>query len=99
MTSPAAGVDRLLIVGVDTHADVVHTAAAVAALGRLLDIVSIPTTPAGYDHLVTWASRHRQIQRVGVEGTGSYGGLTRGSKFPPRHGLYPRCASGRGPNS
>jgi transposase len=62
---------------VDTHADV-HVAALVDQLGRLLGTVSVPTTPDGYQQLVTWAVRHGKVQRAGVEGTGCYGaGLAR----------------------
>jgi len=33
-----------------------------------------PTTAAGYRALLTWLRGHGQLERVGVEGTGSYGG-------------------------
>jgi transposase len=77
LAAGAGGEEPALVVGVDTHADV-HVAACVDQLGRLLGTISIPTTPAGYDQLLTWAACFGRIQRVGVEGTGSYGaGLSR----------------------
>ena len=69
--------DRLVTLGVDTHLDV-HVAAALDERGRLLDTISLPTTAAGYRALLDWAAGFGTIERVGVEGTGSYGaGLTR----------------------
>jgi transposase len=62
---------------VDTHAEV-HVAAAVDHLGRLLGTHSVPTMPAGYAALLTWAGRFGMLGPVGIEGTGSYGaGLAR----------------------
>lgn len=73
MTEP----DVLVTVGVDTHADV-HVAAALDGLGRIIDTTAVPTTPAGYAQLLEWASDYGVIDRVGIEGTGSYGaGLAR----------------------
>jgi transposase len=60
--------DRLVTLGVDTHA---HTAAALDERGQLLDSISLPTTPAGYQALLDWAAEFGSIDRVGVEGTGS----------------------------
>jgi transposase len=66
MPAPAVPVT----VGVDTHLDV-HVAAVVDQAGRLLDT-------RGYVGLVTWAERFGPVQRVGIEGTGTYGaGLAR----------------------
>jgi transposase len=63
--------------GVDTHADV-HVGVALDHLGRRLGTHAIPTTPAGYAELVTWARAFGPLERVGLEGTGSYGaGLAR----------------------
>jgi transposase len=73
LPDPAA----LVTLGVDTHADT-HVAAALDHAGRLLGTRTIPTTPAGYGALLAWASTLGAVDRVGVEGTGSYGaGLTR----------------------
>ena len=63
--------------GVDTHGRT-HHAAVVDALGRHLGDREFPTTPAGYRALTVWLGGHGHLERVGVEGTGSYGAaLTR----------------------
>jgi transposase len=67
----------LITVGVDTHADS-HVAVALDQLGRLVGTRTIPTTPVGYAALLDWATTLGRVDRIGVEGTGSYGaGLTR----------------------
>jgi transposase len=64
-------------IGVDTHEDV-HVAVALDQLGRWLGELSIPTHPGGYKRLIDWASEFGVIDRLGVEGTGSWGaGLSR----------------------
>jgi transposase len=64
-------------IGVDTHEDV-HVAVALDQLGRWLGELSIPTHTGGYKRLVDWASEFGVIDRLGVEGTGSWGaGLSR----------------------
>lgn len=64
-------------VGVDTHAEQ-HVAAALDQRGRRLGSCVIPATPAGYATLLAWASAYGAIERVGLEGSGSYGaGLAR----------------------
>jgi transposase len=61
---------------VDTHANT-HIAAALDHAGRLLGTRMILTAAAGYAALLAWASTLGSVDRVGVEGTGSYGaGLT-----------------------
>ena len=73
-----------VIGGVDTHADS-HTAAAVDQLGRPLGHATFPATPTGYQQLLDWLHGHGPLERVGVEGTGSYGaGIARHLR---RHGL------------
>jgi transposase len=68
---------RLVVGGVDTHADV-HVAAALDGVGGLLGVESFPTTPAGHGELHGWLCRFGIVSRVGVEGTGAYGaGLAR----------------------
>jgi transposase len=63
--------------GVDTHKDV-HAAAALSETGRLLGTAEFPTTPAGYRRLLAWLRGFGPVERVGIEGTGSYGaGLCR----------------------
>jgi transposase len=75
MTSPPA--TRVITIGVDSHKDT-HVAAAVDQLGRILATTSIPTTPHGFVQLQRWAERLGQVDRFGVEGTGSFAaGLTR----------------------
>jgi transposase len=59
--------------GVDTH-EQTHVAVALDQLGRRLGELSIPTNPAGYARLVDWASAYGVIDKVGVEGTSSWGG-------------------------
>lgn len=58
--------------GVDTHQDL-HLAAALDALGRVLGTASFSTTPVGYRGLLSWLRQHGRVDKVGVEGTGSYG--------------------------
>lgn len=66
-----------ITVGVDTHADL-HVGVALDQFGRRLGTRSVPTTPAGFAELVTWASGLGVLERCGIEGTGSYGaGLAR----------------------
>ena len=63
--------------GVDTHLDI-HVAAALNQLGALLETQSFPATAAGYRQLLRWLRGFGEVERIGVEGTGSYGaGLTR----------------------
>jgi transposase len=61
-----------VIGGVDTHLDV-HVAAALDHLGGVLGTASFPTTSVGYEQLLEWLQKHGPIERIGVEGTGSYG--------------------------
>lgn len=70
--------ERIVVTGgVDTHQDQ-HVAAALDQLGRILGTQSFPTTIAGYRQLLRWLSAFGELDKVGVEGTGSYGtGLTR----------------------
>jgi transposase len=58
--------------GVDTHLDA-HVAAALDERGGLLGVESFPTTASGYRDLLAWLRAFGPIERVGVEGTGSYG--------------------------
>jgi transposase len=61
----------LVTLGVDTHAEI-HVAAALDHLGRELGTLSIATTVAGFRELIAWASEFGVIDRIGVEGTGSW---------------------------
>lgn len=63
--------------GVDTHLDV-HVAAALDGIGGLLGVASFPASEAGYRALLEWLGGFGEVDKVGVEGTGSYGaGLAR----------------------
>src|SRR5680860_1593066 len=64
--------ERLVTLGIDTHADI-HVAVALDHLGGRLGAIEIPTTRAGFGQLLEWASEFGVIDRVGIEGTGSYG--------------------------
>jgi transposase len=71
-------------VGVDTHLDQ-HMAAVVDQAGRLCGTQGFAASTRGDVALVTWAERHGPVERIGVEGTGTYGaGLTR---FARAYGL------------
>jgi transposase len=68
---------RVVIGGVDTHADT-HEAAVLDSRGRLLAVKKFLTTDQGIRDMLTWMRGFGRIQQVGVEGTGSYGAeLTR----------------------
>lgn len=68
---------RMIVGGVDTHADS-HVAAAVDANGGVLGIESFPADLAGFGALLGWLVSHGEVEMVGVEGTGSWGvGLSR----------------------
>ena len=63
--------------GVDTYLDT-HVAAALDPLGRLVGTESFDADAAGYKALLSWLEEFGQLDKVGVEGTGSYGvGLAR----------------------
>ena len=72
-----ADTSRPVTGGVDTHKDT-HVAAVVDHLGTELGIRSFPTTVGGYSELLEWMRAMGPLERVGVEGTGSWGaGLCR----------------------
>ena len=63
--------------GVDTHTEF-HVAVALDELGRVLGTESFPAEKKGYVALLAFLRHHGEVERVGVEGTGSYGaGLAR----------------------
>jgi len=71
-------------VGVDTHLET-HVAAVVDQTGRRLEIRSFAASTRGYVALVTWAEGFGPVERIGIEGTGTYGaGLAR---FARAYGL------------
>jgi transposase len=67
-----------VVIGVDTHVET-HTAAVVDAhTGAVLDELTVPTTPGGYQELVDLADAHSPLRAWAVEGTGGHGaGLAR----------------------
>ena len=58
--------------GVDTHLDV-HVAAVVTEVGGVLGTEQFPTTAAGYQQLLSCMRGFGDLDRVGVDGTGTYG--------------------------
>jgi transposase len=63
--------------GVDTHKDV-HVAAVVDDLGAVIATEAFATDRGGYAAMSVWMHGHGPLERVGVEGTGSWGaGLAR----------------------
>ena len=58
--------------GIDTHADF-HVAAAIDHNGGLLGVETFTTTTGGHRNLVAWLASFGVIDKIGVEGTGSYG--------------------------
>lgn len=76
MTSIAPVAD-VIVGGVDTHRDT-HHVAVVDQIGRPLADARFPATTRGYRQLLVWVSGQGVVERIGVEGTGSYGaGLAR----------------------
>ena len=76
MTSTAS-LPEVIVAGVDTHRDT-HHVAVIDQVGRHLADAEFPATKRGYQRLLAWVRAHGTAERVGVEGTGSYGaGLAR----------------------
>ena len=76
MTSMTTATVRV-IGGVDTHGHS-HHPAVIDGVGRQLDDREFPASPAGYAALLEWLRGYGELDRVGVEGTGTYGvALTR----------------------
>ncbi len=68
---------RAIVGGVDTHKDL-HFAAIVDASDRVLASSSFPTTRHGYKSMLNWMRSFGEINRIGIECTGTYGvGLLR----------------------
>ncbi len=66
-----------VIGGVDTHADT-HYGAVLDCVGRLLATQQFPADACGYRQLLEWMRSFGHVDRIGVEGTSSYGAcLTR----------------------
>ncbi len=63
--------------GVDTHKDL-HVAAVVDEQDRVLGTRCFATTRQGYRQMLAWMGSFGEVQRIGIESTGSYGaGLLR----------------------
>ena len=68
---------RRITAGADTHRDQ-HVVAVLDERGAELGVRPFATTAAGHRALLAWLREFGAVERVGVEGTGSYGaGLTR----------------------
>jgi transposase len=75
--SSMPGAAGLVTGGVDTHKDI-HVAAALDQRGALLGTETFPATAGGYVDLAGWLVSFGPLDRVGVEGTSSWGaGLAR----------------------
>lgn len=69
--------DGPIVGGVDTHKDL-HVAAVVDAKDCFIASETFATTRQGYRLLLEWMRSFGEVQRVGVEATGTYGaGLLR----------------------
>ncbi len=62
----------IITAGIDTHADF-HVAAAIDHNGGVLGVETFTTTTGGHRDLVRWLIGFGVIDKIGVEGTGSYG--------------------------
>ena len=66
-----------IVGGVDTHKDL-HVAAVVDEQDRVIGTRSFATTRQGYRQMLAWMRSFGELQRIGIESTGSYGaGLLR----------------------
>jgi transposase len=72
-----AAMPRRVVGGVDTHKDL-HVAAVVDEQERVLGTRCFATTRQGYGQMLAWMRSFGNVQRIGIESTGSYGaGLLR----------------------
>jgi transposase len=77
MSSTNEPTRSVVIGGVDTHKDL-HVAAVVDHQDRVIGSRSFASTRQGYRQMLAWMRSFGELQRVGVESTGSYGaGLLR----------------------
>ena len=77
MAGGKEGAERRVVGGVDTHKDL-HVAAVVDEQNRVVGTRCFATTRQGYRQMLAWMQSFGDVQRVGVESTGSYGaGLLR----------------------
>lgn len=67
-----------IVIGVDTHKHTNTAAVVASATGGLLDEQTVPTTLAGNEALLQFATTHGESRAWAIEGTNGYGaGLTR----------------------
>lgn len=67
----------LVVAGADTHADTIHVA-VISMTGTAIGDREFPTTRPGYAAAIRFLTSSGQVERIGVEGTASYGaGFTR----------------------
>ena len=71
MTTTLTRTQPVIIVGVDAHQQT-HHAWVVDAAGRKLADREFPATRAGYQAMIDWAAGLGQIDRFGIESTGSF---------------------------
>jgi len=66
-----------IYIGIDSHRSTL-TAAAIDAIGRVLDVAEFHNDPQGHRRLLTWRQRLDGGVRIGIESSGNYGnGLAR----------------------
>ncbi len=69
---------RVVIGGVDTHKDTLAACVLDAGTGTVIGVGEFTANPAGYRQVLTWMLGLGAVEKVGVEGTSSYGaGLSR----------------------
>ena len=69
--------ERRIVGGVDTHKDL-HVAAVVDEQDRVIETRCFATTRQGYRQMLVWMRSFGELQRIGIESSGSYGaGLLR----------------------
>ncbi len=77
-TSNPSDPPRILTAGIDTHKNT-HHVAIVDHLGQPVADREFTTTAHGYGQIAEFLRVHGHVDRIGVEGTGSYGaGIARG---------------------
>lgn len=62
----------LLFGGMDTHKDTLAVA-LIDPSGKRRDAITVANTVAGHGELVAWLAMHGPVERLGIEGAGSYG--------------------------
>lgn len=63
---------QLLILGVDTHLET-HVCVLINQIGVVVDTEQFEVSSAGYAALSRWCDSFGNVQKAGVEGTGTYG--------------------------